>query len=818
MNDRGLPAESDDGARPPDARGDGGRPVRTTEARAWQRAPARPEEEVGLDEIWAVLRRRWGWIAAAVVLALGAAAWWTWRQPAVWEAANTVRVEERSRDLSGAEETLLLGRRSGQLETEMRVLETRPIREEVVRRLDLALTVDEPAGLPRDRVLSWVATSPPGRKARYRLDRTGENRWRLTPLPADSAPDARRTVAAGDTVRLEGASFVVAPDSELREGDGAPPERVVLKQRPVSAAVAALGEGMSVRRPDPDARLLQVRYRGTDRRLVPEVANTLTDAFLDRRQRVQSSEARSTVAFLEEQTARIETQLEAAEEKLQRFREREQVVAPEAEAEAQVQQRAELEARRAELASEREALARLVEELEAEESPRVERLATFPTFLGNETVQNLFESLVEARQQKTDMLEDRTEKHPDVVALTNRIERLERQLADVGRNYLESLDRQIAALDDRLARFGSELKEVPGREVQFARLQRRTELLGELHTTLQQRLKEAEVREAVEDPSIRVVETAVLPDEPVSPRPVRNLAFAGFLGLMLGVGLAFVREYTDRRIRSDEDLDRLLGTPVLSRIPQVPEAGDAFPRPRGLIVARDGRSRAAEAYRTLRTNVRYARAGEGARELAITSPGPRDGKSITASNLAVAFAQQGRRTLLVDADLRKSVQHEAFELAPTPGLSDWLVEGGELAPIVRLTEVENLSVVPAGTSVPNPAELLGSDRMETFLERVREQFDALVVDTPPALLVTDSSVLAPRLEGVIVVVRADQTNREAAVDALEQLRRVDCEVLGVVMNDTDAEGRYAYGYEYSDYYGEAPRQKGRLRRMLPFGG
>lgn len=835
MSDRNLPAgrgDQDDGdrGRPPAFRADPARrpPV---EAWAWTADPyGRPEDEVGLDEVWAVLRRRWAWIAGAVLLALGAAAWWTWQQVPEWQASATLRVERQDRALgASSEQRLLLGRGASELETEMRVLETRPIREQVVARLGLPFRVVEPPGAARALLFENVATERSVPRARYRIERRGEDSWRLLPLPEEGGSETAgapktdpRDVAAGDTVRLAGAAFVLATDSALTAMGVEPPAVLVVETVPVQVAVAALGRGMTVTRPDPDASLLEVRYRGTDRYLVRGVTNALTDAFLERRREVGSTEARSTARFLEEQTARIRTQLEAAEEELQAFREREQVVAPEAQAEEQVGRLADMRARLQELESERDALDRLTASLEGEAPASVRRLATFPTFLRNQTAQTLFQSLTQARAERAAMLESRTESHPEVMALDRKIAELEEQLGDMGDNYLASLNDQIASLEARLARFGSEVEEIPAREVQFARLERRTEMLTELHTMLQQRLKEAEIREAVEDPSVRVVESAILPEEPVSPRPARNLMFAGFLGLVLGVGLALVREYTDRRIHDEEDVDRALGLPVLTRVPPVPRARDKYPRRDGLVAAGDGRSLPAESYRTLRTNVRYTRGGKGTRELVVTSPGARDGKSMTASNLAVAFAQQGRKTLLVDADMRRSVQHEAFEVERSPGLSDVLVEGdsaGALGRAVRATATEGLDLLPAGDPPPNPAELLDSEAMERLLERARERYDVVVIDTPPALAVTDASVLGTRVEGVLLVVRADQTDRQAAADAREQLERVGCDVLGVVFNEADGgAGGYRYDYYYRYYGDEADGRgaAGRLRKLLPF--
>lgn len=779
-----------------------------------------PEEEIGLDEIFAVLRRRWRTVAAAFVLVVGAAALYTWRATPVWEASSVIRVQERSGagDASGAAGQLLLQLGpASEVATEMRVVETHPVLAQVVDDLELNFRLTSPADVPRDLVFAHVDADADAPEATYRLERAGADRWRLRRTEPDTGR-VERQFAAGDTVRLPGARFVLAADGAAA-GEGAPDELEV-RTGTLYGAVDRLRESLSVGRPDPDASLIRVRHEGTDRHLVRRVPDAVAEAFLDRRRSVQTTEARSTVAFLEDQTARIETQLEAAEEELQRFREEEQVVAPEAEAEAQVGRLSELQARRSELAAERDALRNLLQDIRSEsEDPDYRKLVAFPTFLGNQAVQDLLAALGEAERERTRMLARRTERHPDVAALTEQIEQMEGRLGEIGRNYLGSLDDQIASIDAVLSRFGSELEEVPATEVQFARLRRRTEMLGEIHTLLQTRLEEAQISANVEDPSVRVVESAVPPREPIAPRPLRNLALAGFLGLMLGVGLAFVREFADRRIHGEEDVDRFLDLPVLATVPRIAAANGRGGRTADLVATGDARSLPAESYRTLRTNVRYTRGGRGSRELVVTSPGGRDGKSMTAANLAAAFAQQGHRTLLVDADMRQSSQHEIFGVEKSPGLSDLLLEGDpaeKLEQVVRSTPVEELDLLPAGFSPPNPAELLDSDAMERILAQARETYDLLVVDTPPALAVTDASVLGVRLQGTLLVLRDDRTDREAAAGALEQLRRVGCEVVGVVLNDA---GRPSGGYPYGDYFDDEDRRgaRGRIRRLLPFG-
>jgi capsular exopolysaccharide synthesis family protein len=211
----------------------------------------------------------------------------------------------------------------------------------------------------------------------------------------------------------------------------------------------------------------------------------------------------------------------------------------------------------------------------------------------------------------------------------------------------------------------------------------------------------------------------------------------------------------------------------------------------------------AEAYRSLRTNLAFARANHEMRSIVLTSPGPADGKSTTVSNLAITFAQQGQRTLLIDADLRRAVLNKVFEVERSPGLTDVLVGNSLLADVVQETKVPNLFVLGSGRFPPNPAELLGSSAMRVLLEEAEQRFDVVLLDSPPVLAVTDAAVLSTIADGVVLVVRVGSTVRAAAERSASQLQAVHGRLVGTVMNDIDFRQRAfggTYGYYYYYYY------------------
>ncbi|ASF40748.1 capsular biosynthesis protein [Halobacillus halophilus] len=213
------------------------------------------------------------------------------------------------------------------------------------------------------------------------------------------------------------------------------------------------------------------------------------------------------------------------------------------------------------------------------------------------------------------------------------------------------------------------------------------------------------------------------------------------------------------------------------------------------IIANDNpKSPIAEQYRTIRTNLQFASVDKELETMIVTSAGPSEGKSLTTANVAVVFAQQGKKVLLVDADLRKPTVHYTFRADNTSGLSNYLVRNRSLKELAKESRVENLDLLPSGPIPPNPSELLGSTMMEKLIEEAKEHYDMIIFDTPPVLAVADSQVLSKFVDGALLVVRSKQTEQEAAGKAKEQLEQSRANILGVVLNDMDAKDSNYYYY------------------------
>jgi non-specific protein-tyrosine kinase len=303
---------------------------------------------------------------------------------------------------------------------------------------------------------------------------------------------------------------------------------------------------------------------------------------------------------------------------------------------------------------------------------------------------------------------------------------------------------------------------------------------------------------------LTVVDPASPPPEPASPRVLLITLIATLLGLLFAIGLAFLLDYLDDTLRSSHDVDEVVGLPTLGTITRMKGAKGRSEIYR-LAAVLYPRSPVAEAYRTLRTNVEFAAVDASLRTLLVTSSVPGEGKTTTAANLAVVFAQAGHRTILLDADFRKPGIHRIFDLPNSRGLSSLLrKDETSIDEATQATEQEHLRVITTGPLPPNPAELLGSKRMRTILERVAGDADLVIIDCPPLQAVTDSAILAAIVDGAVLVVDARRTRRGAVRNGREALAMAGAHVLGAVLNRVpERSGGYAF-----DYYGAEDTQGG----------
>ena len=316
-------------------------------------------------------------------------------------------------------------------------------------------------------------------------------------------------------------------------------------------------------------------------------------------------------------------------------------------------------------------------------------------------------------------------------------------------------------------------------------------------------IRELETPENGSPPNARVVveQRASIPLSPVVPQTKRNLLVGAALGLLLGVGIAVLREVLDSTIKDRKDLEDITGVGIVGSIPL-----DKERRKEAAITFDSDNSAIAEAFRKLRTNLQFLAVDNPPRVISVTSSTPSEGKSTTSINIALALAEAEHNVVLVDGDMRRPTLHKHLDLVQPVGFSTVLSGGATLDEALQKTRFEGLTVLTSGAIPPNPSELLGSKSAKKLLSDLRDQFDYVIVDSTPLLAVTDAAILAAGADGVLVISRFGQTRREQLAHAVGSLEDVGASVLGAVFTMTPTRGGGSYSYSYS-YYGEdAPRK------------
>jgi capsular exopolysaccharide synthesis family protein len=388
-----------------------------------------------------------------------------------------------------------------------------------------------------------------------------------------------------------------------------------------------------------------------------------------------------------------------------------------------------------------------------------------------------------------------------------------------GYQEMQDNERSLKTLMEQQKKEAIELSKI---EVEYKPLRRAAEQEEKMYGIIANRQKEIDITGPMKTNNVRVLERAVVPGAPVRPKPLQSLMLGLLLGLGTGIGLAFAIEALDNTLKTQADVEQLLGTPVLGLVPIIGGPGgvaDAVEvadnlRERDLGVFLDPKSVAAECCRSIRTNILFMSPDRPLKTVVVTSPSPQEGKTTTAINLSVTMAEAGGRVLIVDTDMRRPRLHRSFGVPNQTGISTVIVGKATLEDAIKRTDVPNLDVLTCGPVPPNPSELLHTERFAAVLADCGRIYDRIILDSPPTSAVTDPAVLGNLADGVVLVIKAGETTRESATHARRQLTSAKVRLVGVVVNAIDfSNPAYGYDYYYRNYYrygytyGNAPDQK-----------
>lgn len=559
-----------------------------------------------------------------------------------------------------------------------------------------------------------------------------------------------------------------------------------------------------------NGNFLRLELRGTDPTRITNVLNAIAERYVSVAADLKRQKLRELAKILDEQLQSAGQNLRQAELALEGFRVSTMTLPSESSAPiaAGLEQTRDpvyanffnLKIEREQLRRDRESISRAL--VQARDSGLVpEALEMIPSVKSSSELSQALRELAAKRAELRTLRSRYTGEHAQVRQIVAQIETLEhRTVPRHADELLAELGTREEKLDGLVNSASSELKSIPQRANEEARLRREVAVAEQIYTTLQARYEEARLATASSVPDVRVLDAASVPEQPVNDTRMRILMFAvlGSFGLALlcAVGL----DRFDARVRYPEQVTQGLGLEILGAVPQTGRRKEK--------TAEDV-SQLAESFRELLLNLRNAITTEGPIIVAITSPGPGDGKTFTSSNLALRCADDGHRTLLIDGDVRRGTQHKVFGIKRKPGLTDYLAGRINRDELIHTTQFPTLHVVPCGTHMQEGPKLLSSQRLVDLLEYGREHYDIIVMDTAPLGAGIDPVVLGQLAGHLVIVLRTGITDRELAQSKLEMLDRMPVHVLGAVLNAVPPHavyGYYAYaaGYEAKDEEPAAP--------------
>ena len=393
---------------------------------------------------------------------------------------------------------------------------------------------------------------------------------------------------------------------------------------------------------------------------------------------------------------------------------------------------------------------------------------------------------------------------------------------------LLSLESEIFGLESKMEEtrklrdiYNEKLIELPDKQLEFARLARDESVLTQNYTLLRQKLEEAKIKLISQSGKVQLLDSARKPKKSVTPNHRKDILQGFILSIILSIALILALEFFDNSVRTMKDIEDL-GLIVLGMIPAISSENGQEPNAmqkllpkrrnnsrknlkRRLITREDPRSPVSEAYRSLRTSMLYTDINQKTKSILVSSAGPGEGKTTTVANMAITYANLGKKTLLVDTDLRRPVVHKVFNLDKDPGITDYLAGSvNDFNSLVKSTDINDLHAVTSGIIPPNPSELLGSNKMSELVKSLENDWDILLFDSPPLVAVTDATMISKEIDKIVIVVKVGQTDKRAFEHTIRALENVQAPLGGIVLNAVthkNSYGSYYYYYQYYHYYG-----------------
>jgi succinoglycan biosynthesis transport protein ExoP len=740
--------------------------------------PAASEPSQLRDYLFVVLKRKW-LIMSLCLVVTSLVAVQMFRQPSVYEAETTIRIEQRTQNVLQTKDFVLNAQPDGNFwGTQIKLLQSPALARQVALSLDLKHNPTFFGSQAQGGIFSALKRMVAGEKK----------------------PPA---VPATNTSGLN-----LITEAELKDDPLSPEEMAALEPYEDAIIGSEKVEGIV------GTNLFLIKYRHTDPEMAQKVANALAEVF--RNNNIERTTQNSSKAedLLIREIAGLQEKIRHDTEALFNFA-REKGLPPTTNAVLDVegQRLSNLSGQALEAENLRKTAQAIYQSAKSSSDPLM-----IPEVLKSERINDIQKRISAHKERKAALLVTYTEEWPEVKRTQVSIDRLETELQKAIAESIGMLKATYEAAQTHENSVRQRYDQQRGTtdqqtrdRIEMQEYSQRLETNKQYLNTLQAKMREVQIAQGDKGSEVRIENQSRVPRSPVGPARLRNVMIALALSLVAGIGLAFLLDFLDDTVKSLDDVDRYIHLPALALIPAsraatrlkgLPQTNVAPSESTALAMIDDVRSPIAESYRHLRTSLLLSSAGQPPKTILVTSSQPSEGKTTTAINTAFMLAQTGAEVLIIDCDLRRPRLHTQFEVANSRGLTTWLSGEKNLDNLLQVySKTPNLKVLTSGPVPPNPAELLGSEEMRRLLGILSERFAHIIIDSPPAISFTDASILSTMVDGVMLVVHGGRSSRAVVRRAKQQLLDVGAHIFGVVLNNVKFEaGDYYYSGYYSNYY------------------
>jgi len=764
------------------------------------------EDEIDLKEVFGTLNRyKYSIVVFTLIFTIGATIF-AYFKPNVYEASTSIELEQENRWSGNGDDmmAMALGGSGANLDNEQYIIKSRFLAEQVLRELEIGIRYFTKHNLRTVElyhtspfVVTYSALDKLVEGTTFEMEVLDQERFilRMTPVmgtrekllrqlglietPIEGPKPYEHEHRFGDEIVTEWFSIKIKKVFELTE------KSYSFSITPNEKMSGFIQKSLSTALASKNGSIMMITFQDNVALRAEQILNTLTQRYLQQELDEKTLEADQTLQFIDAQIEEINKDVEKSQGKLEKFRSEKTIVDAGQQAMMTAQNMAEYESKLQALEIESNVLKNV--QVYVNTGKDLSGVSLGSAAYTDPALAQMIQKLQESIMARKSMLVEFTELHPDVIKLTETINSIKASIKFTLKNDLNIIEQRKDTLRRYIQKYKRSLEALPENERKLANLTRNTLVNEKVYNFLLEKRAETAILRSSTVSKTRIIESAMPPDLPIKPKRLLIILVGAILGIIVGVALAFLRSFLDDTLKTAEDFDKISSIPLFGAVPQRKD--------------KMTQSQFEEAMRVLRTNLQFVASTKRSKVVALTSSISGEGKTTIAVALGKIIAATGKKVVVLDLDMRRSRMHEEFKISNKVGVSSVLSGNNTLPEVIQKDVVDKLDVLTAGPKPPNPSELLVTADFDRMIAILSEQYDYVILDTPPIGLVTDAMVLLKMADVGLIVTRANYSKKSFLKNIERFSKEHDLNNLGFIINGLESSRKHGYGYGYGYGYG-----------------